>query len=295
MKHVLALPDSQRLAQQLAGELGCDWSPLDVHRFPDGESLVRIESPVQGRSVILAGSLDHPDAKVLPLLFAVDAARELGATRIGLVAPYLAYMRQDARFHPGEAVSSRSFARLLSASLDFLVTVDPHLHRWHDLGQIFSIVPRAVSAMPAMADWIRAEVPAPLLVGPDAESEQWVAHAAQLLAAPYIVLRKTRMGDDQVRIDAPAADRWPGRTPVLVDDIVSTGSTLAMTAGVLRAAGLPAPVCVAVHALIDAAGLARLTAAGIARFVSCNTVDHPTNAIDVSPLLGEALRQLNLP
>ena len=295
MRTVIALPGAERLAANLARELACDWSALQVHRFPDGESLVRIDAPVRGRSVVFAGTLDHPDAKIVPLLFAADAARELGAARIGLVAPYLPYMRQDARFRPGEAVSSRSFARLLSASLDFLVTVDPHLHRWNDLRQIFTILPRAVSAMPAMAQWIRTHVSLPLLVGPDSESEQWVAEAARLLDAPFIVLRKTREGDEDVRIELQNEGQWPGRTPVLLDDIVSTGGTLAQAAGVLQAAGCEAPVCVAVHALIDPHALQRLEAAGIARFVSCNTIDHPTNAIDVAPLLGEALRQLNLP
>ena len=80
---------------------------------------MRIDTPVRGRCVVLAGSLHQPDEKTLPLLFAADAARELGAAQVGLVAPYLAYMRQDRRFEPGEAVTSRSYARLLSALARF--------------------------------------------------------------------------------------------------------------------------------------------------------------------------------
>jgi len=288
MRVVIALPGAEHLAAGLARELSCAWSPLALHRFPDGETLVRIDVPVEGRSVLLAGSLDHPDSKLAALLFAADAARELGAARVGLVAPYLAYMRQDARFHPGEALSSRSFARLLSGSFDFMVTVDPHLHRWNDLGSIFSIVTRAVSAVPAVARWIRANVPSPLVVGPDSESRQWVAHAAQLLDAPFTVLEKTRTGDRQVAVRLEERGPWPGRTPVLLDDIVSTGGTLAAAAGALRAAGLAPPVCVAVHALLDQLALQRLAEA-------CNTVTHPTNGIDVSPELGAVLGQLHLP
>ena len=123
---VVALPGGEALSAGLARRLRCDWSPLAVHRFPDGETLVRLDAPVGGRCVVLAGSLDQPDGKTLPLLFAADAARELGATQVGLVAPYLAYMRQDRRFNTGEALTSRTYARLLSTALDFLVTVDPH-------------------------------------------------------------------------------------------------------------------------------------------------------------------------
>lgn len=126
---IVALPGEARLAGNLARLLRCDWSVLWHHRLPDGESLVRIDASVKDRYVVLAGSLHHPDDKTLPLLFAADAARNLGAAQIEMVAPYLAYIRQDYRFNTGEAITSRSCARLLSASLDFLVTVDPHLHR----------------------------------------------------------------------------------------------------------------------------------------------------------------------
>src|SRR5690606_29301909 len=115
----------------------CEHAPLHAHTFPDGETLVRVDAPVAGRPVAIVARLDHPDAKTLALLFAADAVRELGAAGVGLVAPYLPYMRQDHRFHPGEAITSRSYARLLSRSFDFLVTVDPHLHRWHSLAEIY--------------------------------------------------------------------------------------------------------------------------------------------------------------
>jgi hypothetical protein len=102
------------LAPDEAGLSEAAWRLL--HRFPDGEALVRIDVPVKGRCVVLAGSLDRPDEKTLPLLFAADAARELGAAQVGLAAPYLAYMRQDRRFNPGKAITSLSYAPLLSSS-----------------------------------------------------------------------------------------------------------------------------------------------------------------------------------
>src|SRR6185503_12811188 len=122
---------------------------------------------------IILCTLADPDAKFLPLIFAAATARELGAARVGLVAPYLAYMRQDRRFNPGEAVTSRYVAKLISGAFDWLVTVDPHLHRYGALGEIYTIPTRAIHAAPLMSDWIRRNVPDPLIVGPDSESEQW--------------------------------------------------------------------------------------------------------------------------
>lgn len=289
---ILALPGAEALAEALSGELGWPAQLVEVHRFPDGESVVRLPVAVAGQRVLLAAHLDHPDDRTLQLLFTADAARELGAQRIGLVVPYLPYMRQDDRFRPGEAVTSRSYARLLSATVDFLVTVDPHLHRWPSLEAIYTIPTRVVAAAPAIADFLRREVPRPLLVGPDSESAQWVGDVAARLGAPHVVMRKVRQGDRQVQVRLPDGFRHDGRTPVLLDDIISTGHTLAQAAHVLRGSGCPAPVCVAVHALVDAAGLELLRGAGIGRIASCDSVPHPTNAIALAPLLAAALRQM---
>ncbi|MBE7939656.1 MULTISPECIES: ribose-phosphate diphosphokinase [Ramlibacter] len=289
---VLGLPGSGALPAQLAQALGWACVPLFVRAFPDGESLVRIDAAVAGRCVILAGSLDRPEGKTLPLLFAADCARELGATQVGLVAPYLAYMRQDARFHPGEAISSLSYARLLSRALDFLLTVDPHLHRHTALSAIYSIPAVAVAAAPAIAQWIVREVPSPLIVGPDEESAQWVAQVAQAAGAPWAVLRKQRQGDREVLISAQGLPPAGGCTPVLVDDIVSSGATLAGAARLLRGAGHPAPVAVVVHALMDEAAGRGILEAGVSRLVSCDAVPHPSNAIALLPAIVQGLAPL---
>lgn len=289
---VVALPGADALAAALAGRLRCDHTALALHQFPDGESLVRLDAPVKGRCVVLAGSLDHPDGKTLPLLFAADAARELGARKVGLVAPYLAYMRQDKRFKPGEAVTSRSYARLLSGALDFLVTVDPHLHRWRSLDEIYTMPTTVVAAAPLVARWLARQLPQPLLIGPDSESAQWVGEVARLAGAPWTVMAKTRRGDREVTVRLAETGPWPGHTPVLLDDIVSTGQTLVAAAVALAKAGLPAAVCVAVHALFDAEALARLKAAGIRRVVTCDTIAHPSNAIRLAAPLALAVRDL---
>lgn len=289
---ILALPGAERLAETLAQQLHCAASTVEAHRFPDGEVVVRLRTAVTGQRVLLVAHLDRPDDKTLALVFAADAARELGALQVGLVAPYLPYMRQDDRFRPGEAITSRSYARLLSSTIDWLVTVDPHLHRWPSLDAIYSIRSHVVAAAPAIADWLRREVPQAILVGPDSESEQWVADVAGRVGVPYVVMTKERRGDRDVQVRLPQGVPHEGRTPVLVDDIISSGHTMAAASHVLRGAGWGRPLCVGVHALMDAAALDMLHRAGIARVASCDTVPHPTNAIGVAALLAEGVRAI---
>jgi ribose-phosphate pyrophosphokinase len=160
---VLALPGNEQRAQALASALEVVAGAVTVRRFPDRESYVRIDEPVEARDVILACTLDRPDDKVLPLLFLAATARELGALSVGLVAPYLAYMRQDRRFREGEGVTSTYFAALLSRAFDWLVTVDPHLHRRKSLGDIYSIPSAVVHAAGEVSRWIRTHVSRPLL------------------------------------------------------------------------------------------------------------------------------------
>ena len=291
---ICAFPGNEAFAARLQAELGARSLPLEYRRFPDGESYVRLAGDVRGADIAMACTLNDPDAKALALIFAAQTAKELGARRVGLVAPYLGYMRQDRRFRDGEAVSSVHFAALLSGAFDWLVTVDPHLHRRGSLAEIYSIPAENVAAAPALAAWIAANVADPLVVGPDAESEQWAAEVAAACGAPYAVMHKTRLGDRRVEIDAPPLAHWKGRTPVLIDDIVSSARTMALAAAKVREAGLAAPVCVAVHAVFSPDALAALRSAGAARIVTANTIAHETNAIDVAGLVARRMLERKL-
>ena len=284
---LLPLPGNAMLAEALAARLGGQSGALTVHAFPDKETLVRIDTPVAGREVILVCTIDRPDEKFLPLAFTAGAARQLGATRVGLIAPYLGYMRQDKRFNGGEAVTAELFAGLLSRTVDWLVTVDPHLHRYHALGEIYTIPARAAQAAPLLAQWIKKHIPAPLLIGPDSESAQWVNAVATAAGAPCLVLEKIRHSDRDVRISMPRVERWRAHTPVLVDDIISTAHTMIETIAHLKRAGLPAPVCVGVHAVMAPGAYEDLLAAGAAQVVTCNTIAHASNGIDVTALIAD--------
>lgn len=289
---VFALPGNEPLARRLCEQLGAEAGACQVRTFPDGEVYVRVDTPVAGRRAILACTLHQPQSKLLALLFLAATCRDLGASEVGLVAPYLAFMRQDHRFQPGEGVTSRYFAELLSRSLSWLVTVDPHLHRWQSLDQIYTVRTRVVHAAPAIAAWARDHVRAPVIIGPDAESAQWAGAVAGELGAPCVVLEKVRRGDREVYITAPDLGAHRGRTPVLLDDIVSTGRTMIEAAAQLARAGLAAPVCVCVHAVFADRAYQELLAAGVDRVVSCDTIAHASNRISVDGAIAAAVREL---
>jgi ribose-phosphate pyrophosphokinase len=285
---VLSMPGAESAAESLAGRRG-RIGAVEVHRFPDGESRVRLTHGVKGEHVVLYAHLDRPDQKLLPLLFAAATARDLGAASIGLVAPYLPYLRQDDRFHVGEGVSARYFTALLSRAFDWLVTVDPHLHRIRSLAELFTIATRNVHAAPLLADWIRDHVARPLVLGPDTESGQWVTSVARLAGAPHAVFTKRRTGDRQVQLTVPALAGHAGRQPVLVDDVISSGATMAEAARLLVSQGWPAPVCLAIHAVFGEGAAVALHEAGVNTVVTTNTIPHPSNDIDVDPLLAEVV------
>ncbi|KAK0332136.1 hypothetical protein LTR94_026106, partial [Friedmanniomyces endolithicus] len=179
--HDLAREDAgyEIAAERLAHALGIEAAAVEVRRFPDHEALVRV--PAAAPVVILHRSLDDPDAKLVELLLAASAARELGARRVVLVAPYLAYMRQDQAFRAGEAVSQRVIGGLLASHFDALLTVDPHLHRISSLSDAVPGIPAvALSAAPLLAELVGRD-DNPLIVGPDSESLQWTRTIAEPL------------------------------------------------------------------------------------------------------------------
>lgn len=287
---VIAMPGNELLADDLAARLSLERIAATVRRFPDGESHVRVEAPAEGRDALIVCTLDRPDDKLVPLLLLAAAVRETGAHSVGLVAPYLAYMRQDRRFQPGETISAQHVARWISHAFDWLVTVDPHLHRITDLSQIYSVPSSVVHAADSVAEWVKANVREPLLIGPDEESAQWVSEVAKDADAPFVVLTKTRRGDREVEVSVPEVERWRSHTPVLVDDIVSTARTMIETTSHLRRAGIKAPVCVAVHAVFAQTAFEDLRAAGAGDIVSCDSIRHPSNRIPLAPSIAAVVR-----
>jgi ribose-phosphate pyrophosphokinase len=284
---LFAFRDGRSFASRLAREVGGALRRLDVHRFPDGESLV-VARGRPGRHAALVRSLHDPDRKLVEVLLAADALRRAGAERVTLVAPYLPYMRQDAVFHAGEPVSQRVIGRLLGAAFDGVVTLEAHLHRIRELADVIPGRAASLSAAPLFAAWLRSRGESTLVVGPDEESEPWVRAVADLARAPWVVGRKQRLGDHRVRVALPPLPE--ARRAVLVDDVASTGATLAVAARALARAGIARIEVAVAHALFAPGARERLARAGVRRVVSCDSVPHATNGIRTAPLFASWLR-----
>ena len=289
---IQSLPSAIADATRLAARLGVPAHEIALHRFPDGELSVTV-GPAAATTILYV-PLDRPNDKLLAILFAAEALRRAGARRLVLVAPYLCYMRQDAAFHAGEAISQKAVGRLLAGAVDRVITVDAHLHRTKNIEAVFpGIEATDLSAMPAIADYLRAVGfdPATVVAGPDAESEPWVGDLARRLGLAHAVARKTRRGDRSVEIAFADAALFAGRSVLLVDDIVSSGGTLMTCAQALVAAGAGSVDAIITHALFPPALTSEFLRAGIRSIRSTNSVPHPTNAIALDAILADALQQ----
>lgn len=286
---LLPAPGAEQAAADLAVHLSAPIGRVEARRFPDGESYLRLHDDMAGKDVAIVASLRNPDPQALRLWYLAQTARELGARGVGLVAAYLPYMRQDKRFQPGEAVTSGTFARFLSQAFDWLVTVDPHLHRRASLSEIYSVPADTVASAPAIARWVSVHVPDAVIVGPDSESEQWASDVAARVGCPFIVLSKRRLGDRNVEISVPDSQAHAGRAPVLIDDIISSARTMAVAVRNVQAVFGRAPVCIGVHAVFAPDAMQVLEEAGAARVVTCNTLPHESNEIDIMGEVAQAV------
>lgn len=288
---LLCFEDEEAIAQRAAEAIDLPLARIQRHRFPDGELRLRLPDPLPSRVVLWRG-LHQPNEKLVELLLAARTARQLGARQLTLVTPYLAYMRQDIAFNPGEAVSQRVIGRFLAGLFDAVITVDPHLHRVATLEEAIPVKDAIVlSGAPLLADHIATQRPDVLLIGPDEESLQWVAQAAARHGWAHGVCRKLRHGDREVDIELPDLP-FTGRAVVLMDDVASSGHTLAQAARLLKVAGAASVDVAVTHALFADGAVRLIREAGAGQIWSTDSIPHASNAVSVVPAVAEALRRL---
>jgi ribose-phosphate pyrophosphokinase len=281
---IISHPDQIDLARSLSHHHGIPLAELEYRKFPDGETYLRLLTPVKDANIVIVCSLNHPDDKIMWLYLLCQTLRTEGVNSIHLIAPYLGYMRQDTQFHPGESVTSKYFAQLLSQLVDKMTTIDPHLHRYKSLSEIYTIPTTVLHAAPLVSLWISKHVKTPLLIGPDSESAQWASDLSSRLNVPFIILEKNRLGDHDVEVSIPDVHLYLDHTPILIDDIISTAHTMIETISHLKKTPLRPPICIGIHAVFSGNAFEELSQSGCSKIVTTNSITHPSNQIDISSL-----------
>lgn len=288
---IYTFPGYHQQGKDIAQQLGLSADEISIHHFPDKESLVTLPDK-KNNHVILYLSLDYPNNKLIELLLTCKTLRSQGTKRISLVAPYLCYMRQDKSFNPGEVVSQQVIGQWFSELVDDIITVDPHLHRIQSLDTVIPETNTIVlSATPMLGEFIKSLEKTVHLIGPDEESLQWVKNVAHISHSPYSVARKKRLSDNHVEIQLPEID-YKDQYVILIDDVISTGHTVAQTATRLFSEGAKQVDAMATHALFSQDAMAILNHSKIKNIWTSNSITHSTNHISLDKLLAQQIKAL---
>jgi ribose-phosphate pyrophosphokinase len=292
---VLGGSSSENLAKKVANQLGVTLGKLEIKRFPDGEKYLRVLTEVKNEHVIVIQSMPHtPDDFLFEYFLLVDAVKDLGAKRVSSFVPYFAYARQDERFKPGEALSFKTVGKLIeSVGTDEIYTIDMHRHRVLKSSEVFGIPSHNLSAMPLLADYLKkkGELTKPLVIGPDAEAEQWAKLAAESLNTEYDVFDKKRFAAEKVEI-RPRRFNAKERDVLIVDDIISTGGTIIEASKILFSQGAKRIEVACTHPIFASDALSKIKAAGVANVIGTDTVPSPISYVSVAPLIVENVRKL---
>jgi ribose-phosphate pyrophosphokinase len=293
---VLAGPASVQLGADVCETLQLAPAAYECRRFPDGEMQIEIQESIRGRDVFLLQSTSPPaEQHLMELLLLADTCRRAGAGRLTAVIPYLGYARQDRRANR-RSLGARVMANLIgTARFDRLMLVDAHTPA---IEGFFDVPAEHLTAVPLLA---RAVAPGvrenAVVVAPDLGAVKRAREYARLLRVPMAFIHKTRLDGEEVEAHGVIGD-VRGRLPLIVDDMLSTGGTLAAAIGALRAAGAVEPMTVAVtHALL--AGRARdiLRTLPLTRLFASDTVTIEPPAvpclevISIAPLIATAIRR----
>ncbi len=284
-------PASKKLGFKVAGEVGAELVEVESKVFPDGESYVRFTRDVEGKDLVVVQSCYPPqDKHFVELLLMVKTAKELGARRVAAVVPYLAYSRQDKRFLEGEAVSGRVLLELLGAAgVDFLVTVDIHSESILE-GLGYEAV--NVTAMPLLARYLAdLGLERPLVLSPDRRREREAGIVARELGTEHSWLEKTRdlkTGEVKTQVKELPVE---GRDVVIVDDIISTGGTIANAARIVKEQGARRVVAACTHPILSPGAEERMRSAGVEIVVGTDSVESSVSLVTVAPAVAEALKR----
>ncbi|HVM45997.1 MAG TPA: ribose-phosphate diphosphokinase, partial [Candidatus Thermoplasmatota archaeon] len=249
--------------------------------FPDGEVYVRVPERLRGEEVVIVQTT-YPTPSLLELLFLQEAAHDQGAAHITAVVPYYSYSRQDQVFQEGEIVTAKAVAQLVELKADRIITVDPH--KEHILG-FFGIEAHGVSAVPLLAKHLE-RMGVDTVLAPDKGALDRAQFAAKCLDAQFDYMEKTRVSGTEVTMKAKSLD-VRGKTVAIIDDIISTGGTIATASAELKRQGAARVIAACTHGLFLNNALQRLHANGCDQVICTDSIQTDVSTVGCAPVIAD--------
>jgi len=288
---VTSLKNSSKLAKKIAKGIDAKFSQTEVSTFPDGDLYLRFKTEVKDKKVIIVESFQpNSNEALINIIFAAQTAKSLGAKKVVLFCPYLAFMRQDKRFNSGEAINAQIMSKLLNENIDKILTIDPHLHRILKMKDVFTIPAKNLTANHVIAQFIKKNFKNVAVIGPDWESFQWADQISEEIWVEDTVLEKDRHSTRKVDVEVTKEINLEGKNIVIVDDIISTGNTMIKAAKEAKKRGAKSINAIGVHGLFVERGLPKMQKY-FDSIYTVNTIEHETNKIDISPIIIEELKK----
>lgn len=274
---------SKSVAEDLAKELKTPLAKVISKRFPDDELYVRILDDVSGKDVIIVQTT-YPDPNIVELFLLQNAAKEAGAKEITVVVPYLGYARQDTKFEAGEPISAKAMANLISTYADKVITVDPHKEHILDF---FTVPAFSCSAVPALAKYLK-EKEIDLILAPDKGALERAKQASKNIKCDFDYMEKTRIDGETVEIK-PKNLEAQNKNVAIIDDIISTGGTMAKSIHELKKQGAKKVFVACTHGLFAGDAVKKLVSAGCNEIISTDTVWSDFSKVKIAPCISQLI------
>jgi len=250
-----------------------------IHRFPDGELYVRIKEKIEKHEIIIIQTT-YPDENIIELFLLLDACKRANAKKITVIIPYFGYARQDKQFKPGEPISAEALATLICVNADEIITIDPH--KEHIKG-FFSIPTKSVSAVPALAEYLKNKK-IDVVLAPDEGALKRAKDTAKILNCEVDYLEKKRIDGNTITIK-PKQLEVKNKNVAIIDDIISTGGTMAAAITELKKQKAAKVHVVCTHGLFAGTAIEKLKKAQCDEIISTETIKSAYSIVKITPVL----------
>jgi ribose-phosphate pyrophosphokinase len=281
--YILGGTSAKNVAANLATRLQQPLLHTIYKRFPDDEFYVRILDDIAGQDVMIVQTA-YPDPKIIELFLIQDAVHDAGAKKITVILPYFGYSRQDKKFEEGEAISARAIAQHISLHADCVITVDPH--KEHIL-KFFTVPAYSCSAVSTIAQYLKGKN-IDFVLAPDKGAKERAREAAAHINCEYDYLEKTRIDGTTVKITPKELDAR-GKHVAIIDDIISTGGTMANSIKELKKQGAKTVSVACSHGLFIGDAKEKLLTADCDEIISTDTIETEFSKISAAECIAETL------